>query len=63
MWHLVQGLCESHDDHTCLSVTPVQSSIQVTNPVIKELNQLGFARPLTAEAGSQQEYFQGKDTY
>ena len=32
------------------SVTPVQGSIQVTNHVMKELNQLGFARPLTTEA-------------
>ena len=23
MWHLVKGLCEIHDDHICLSVTPV----------------------------------------
>ena len=50
MWHLVKGLCKIHDDHICLSVTPTQSSVQVTNHVMKELNQLGFARPLTTEA-------------
>ena len=50
MRHLVKGLCEIHDDHIRLSVTPVQGSIQVTNHVMKELNQLGFARPLTTEA-------------
>ena len=49
MWYLVKGLCKIHDDHIRLSVTPVQSSIQVTNHVMKELNQLGLARPLTAE--------------
>ena len=31
-------------------MTPVQGSIQVTNHVMRELNQLGFARPLTTEA-------------
>ena len=61
MWHLVKGLCEIHNDHICLSVTPVLSSVQartlyrvslvqVTNHVMKELNQLGFARPLSTEA-------------
>ena len=50
MWHLVKGLCEIHNDHICLSVTPVLSSVQVTNHVMKELNQLGFAGPLTTEA-------------
>ena len=50
MRHLVKGLCEIHDDHICLFVTPVQGSIQVTNHVMKELNKLGFARPLTTEA-------------
>ena len=49
MWYLVEGLSEIHDDHIRLSVTPAQSSIQVTNHVMKELNQLGFARPLTTE--------------
>ena len=49
MWHVVKG-CEIHDDHICLSVTPVQSSVQVTNHVMKELNQLGLARPSTTEA-------------
>ena len=47
MWYLVKGLCEIHDDHIRLSVTPVQRWIQVTNHVMKELNQLGLARPLT----------------
>ena len=50
MWHLVKGLCEIHNDHICLSVIPVLSSVQVTNDVMKELNQLGFAGPLTTEA-------------
>ena len=50
MWHLVKGLCEIHNDHICLSVTPVLSSVQVTNHVMKELNQLGFTGPLTTEA-------------
>ena len=51
MWHLVEGLSKIHDDHICLSVTPVLSSIQVTNhDVMKELKQLDFARPLTTEA-------------
>ena len=49
MWCLVIGLSKIHDDHIRLSVTPVRSSIQVTNHVIKELNQLGLARPLTTE--------------
>ena len=49
MWYLVKGLSKIHDDHIRLSVTPVQSSIQVTNHVMKELNQLGLARPLTME--------------
>ena len=44
MWHLVKGLCEIHDDHVCLSVTPVLSSVQVTNHVMKELNQFGFCK-------------------
>ena len=50
MRHLVKGLCEIHDDYIRLSVAPVQGSIQVTNHVMIELNQLGFARPLTTEA-------------
>ena len=50
MLHLVKGRCEIHNDHICLSMTPVQSSVQVTNHVIEELNQLGFAIPLTTEA-------------
>ena len=49
MWYLVKGLSEIHDDHVRLSMTPVQSSIQVTYHVMKELNQLGLARPLTTE--------------
>ena len=49
MWYLVKGLSEILDDHIRLSVTPVQSSIQVTNHVMKELDQLGFARPLPTE--------------
>ena len=49
MWYLVKGLSEIHDDHIRLSVTPVQSSIQVTNHVMEELNQLDPARPLTTE--------------
>ena len=49
MWYLVKGLCKIHDDHIRLSVTPVLGSIQVTNHVMKELNQLGLARPLTTE--------------
>ena len=36
MWYLVKGLSEIHDDHICLSVTPVQSLIQVTNHVTDE---------------------------
>ena len=50
MWHLVEGLSKIHDDHICLSVTPVLSSIQVTKHVMKELKRLDFARPLTTEA-------------
>ena len=46
---VVKGLSEIHDDHIRLSATPVRSSIQVTNHVMKELNQLGLARPLTTE--------------
>ena len=46
MWYLVIGLSEIYD----LSVTPVQGSIRVTNHVMKELNQLGLARPLTTES-------------
>ena len=63
MWHLAKGLCETHDDHTCLSVTPVQSSDQVTNHVMKELDQLGFARPLTTESvlAVSKNIFKGKD--
>ena len=49
MCDLVKGLCKIHDDHIRLSVTPVHSSIQVANHVVKELNQLGLARPLTTE--------------
>ena len=48
MWYLVKGLCKIHDDHIRLSVTPVQSLVKVTSHV-KELNQLGLARPLTTE--------------
>ena len=48
MWYLVKGLCEIHDDHI-LSVTPVQSSIQVTNHVMKELNLLGLPKSMTTE--------------
>ena len=61
MWHLVKGLCEIHNDHICLSVTPVQSSVQVTNHVMKE--PAGFRRTFDygSHAGSQQEYFRGKD--
>ena len=44
VWHLVKGFGEIHDD----PMIPVQSSIQVTNHVMKEVNQL--ARPLTTEA-------------
>ena len=49
MLYLVKGLREIHDVHVRLSVTPAQSSIQVTNHVMKEQNQLGLARPLTTE--------------
>ena len=49
MWDLVKGVCKIHDDHIRLSVTPVQSLIQVTNHVMKELNQLGLAIPQTTE--------------
>ena len=49
MWYLVKGLSEIHDDHIRLSVTPVHSSIQVSNHVMNELNQLGFAKSLTTE--------------
>ena len=49
MWYLVKGLCKTHDDHIRLSVIPVQSSIKVSNHVMKELNQLGLARPPTTE--------------
>ena len=49
MWYLVKGLSEIHDYHIRLSVTPVHSSIQVSNHVMNELNQLGFARSLTTE--------------
>ena len=37
MWYLVKG------------TELVHSSVQVTNHVMKELNQLGLARPLTTE--------------
>ena len=66
MWYLVKGLSEIYDDHIRLSVSPVQSSIQVTNHVMEELNQLGLARSLTTETiltVSRQECFQGKDAY
>ena len=38
MWHLVKGPCEIHNDHICLSVTPVLSSFQVTKPITKTRN-------------------------
>ena len=62
MWHLVKGLCEIHDDHIYLSVTAVQSSVQVPNHVMKVLNQLGFSRPLTTEAmlAGSKNIFKGK---
>ena len=49
MWYLVKGLSEIHDDPIRLSMTPVQSLIQVTNHVMKELTQLGLTTPLTTE--------------
>ena len=61
MWYLVKGLSEIHDDHISLLMTPILSTIQVAYHVMVELDQLGFARPLTSEtinADSQQECFQ-----
>ena len=46
MRYLVKGLSEIHDDHIRLSV---QSSNQVTNHDMKELNHLSLARSLTTE--------------
>ena len=49
MWYFVKGLCEIHFDHVGLSVITIQCTIQVVNQIMEELNQLGFAGPLTSE--------------
>ena len=49
VWYLVKGLCEIHYDHVRLSVITIQCTIQIANQIMEELNQVGFARPLTSE--------------
>ena len=49
MRYLVKGLCEIHYDHVGLFMITIQCTIQIANQIMEELNQLGFAGPLTSE--------------
>ena len=49
VWYLVKGLHKIHNDHISLPVTTIQCTIQIADHAMVELNQLGFARPLTSE--------------